>query len=226
VRVVAYDPARVVTIEGVLNFQMLIEFNPDERIENVSVGDSLGWQVTPNRKASLLFVKPIEPDAHTNMTVVTTLRRYLFELKVRARVRRTARPPVYALRFDYPAPFEATVVAPPPAPPAPEVRNAAYSYQGSAQLVPSRVFDDGASTYFAFAGATDFPAIFVLGADGKESLADVAPRDGYFVVDQVVRGFVLRQGAQSTRIVNDAWREATPGPLSPKPAAKRRSRAR
>jgi hypothetical protein len=38
------------------------------------------WQITPNRRASLLFVKPL-PGAHrTNMTVVTDKRTYLFDL--------------------------------------------------------------------------------------------------------------------------------------------------
>jgi type IV secretion system protein VirB9 len=58
----------------------MIEFGPDERIENVAIGDALAWQVTPNRGANLLFVKPVELAVATNMTVVTDRRRYAFEL--------------------------------------------------------------------------------------------------------------------------------------------------
>src|SRR6218665_2630783 len=54
-----YDPNAIVGIRGMLGYEMTIEFGADERIENVSIGDSLSWQVTPNRKATLLFLKPM-----------------------------------------------------------------------------------------------------------------------------------------------------------------------
>ncbi len=54
-----YDPDAIVAIRGQLGYELMIEFGRDERIENVSIGDSLSWQVTPNRKATLLFLKPM-----------------------------------------------------------------------------------------------------------------------------------------------------------------------
>ena len=69
-----YDPNAIVAIKGQLGYEMTIEFGADERIENVSIGDSLSWQVTPNRKATLLFLKPMSKSAATSMTVVTTQR--------------------------------------------------------------------------------------------------------------------------------------------------------
>ena len=60
--------------------QSTIEFAADERIENVAVGDSSAWQITPNRRASLLFVKPLTAHSRTNMTVVTDRRTYMFDL--------------------------------------------------------------------------------------------------------------------------------------------------
>ena len=59
----------------------MLEFEPGEKIETVSIGDALGWQVTPNRKADVLFVKPVLKST-TNLTVLTDLRRYAFELRV------------------------------------------------------------------------------------------------------------------------------------------------
>ncbi len=61
-------------------YQLAVEFGPDEQIENVAVGDSGAWQVTPNRRGDHLFVKPIQPGVSTNMTVVTNTPR----LSVRA----------------------------------------------------------------------------------------------------------------------------------------------
>src|ERR1700685_3554709 len=100
-RVVPYDANQVVELHGVLGYQMVIEFAPDERIENVAIGDSLGWQVTPNHPAHLLFVKPMAAVPVTNMTVVTNSREYVFELSVERRGQHRG-DAIYTLRFAYP----------------------------------------------------------------------------------------------------------------------------
>src|SRR5215218_7061664 len=109
--VVGYDPSEVVELRGVLGYQLSVEFDPEERIENVAIGDSLGWQVTPNRKANLLFLKPMASRPDTNMTVVTNLRRYNFQLSVRGKGSAKSIP--FSVRFLYPPPVMA-MVAPPP----------------------------------------------------------------------------------------------------------------
>ena len=92
-----YSPDEVVRIEGKLNVQVTIKFDPDEHIENVAIGDSDAWQVTPNKRANLLFVKPLAPTAVTNMTVVTDRRSYFFYLVANAKAQT-----LYALAFEYP----------------------------------------------------------------------------------------------------------------------------
>ena len=67
---VRYDAGAVVQLRGQRGYQSMIQFAADERIENVAVGDSAAWQVTPNKRADMLFLKPMLPDARTNMTVV------------------------------------------------------------------------------------------------------------------------------------------------------------
>src|SRR5690606_27195983 len=74
-----YDPNEVVRVEGRAGVQATIRFAEDEHIENVAVGDSQKWQVTPNKRANLLFVKPLTERAMTNMTVVTDKHTYLFD---------------------------------------------------------------------------------------------------------------------------------------------------
>ena len=80
IRSMAYDPDKIVQVLGRPGIQSTIEFADDERIENVAVGDSAAWQITPNRRASLLFVKPLVGHSRTNMTVVTDRRTYMFDL--------------------------------------------------------------------------------------------------------------------------------------------------
>jgi type IV secretion system protein VirB9 len=216
IRWVRYDPDQVVELKATLGYQMTIEFGEDERIENVSIGDSLGWQITPNRKATLLFVKPVARGARTNMTVITTTRRYAFELSSR-RLGPNDRGEtvIYGLRFSYPVALR-LAEAPPPPPAPPQDVNHAYSYRGSGKDLPTRVFDDGRATYFSFADNSDYPAILAL--DGKkETMVNSSMRDGFVVVDQLAPAFVLRRGKDSTTIINQGWREPAPGPLSPVP---------
>ena len=93
-----YDPNTVVRIEGRSTVQATIRFGAEEMIENVAIGDSNAWQVTPNKRANLLFVKPLAEKAVTNMTVVTNAHTYFFDLVATPK----AANPLYELAFTYP----------------------------------------------------------------------------------------------------------------------------
>ena len=202
IHVVDFDPTEVVELRSALGFQLSVEFDPSEKIENVAIGDSLGWQVTPNRRANLLFLKPMSARPPTNMTVVTNQRRYNFQLSVQKQASRSL---PFSVVFLYAPPVLARVEAlPPPLPPV--ERNAAYSYDGSSKTLPIKVFDDGRDTYFTFRAEEDLPAVFAVDPDGGEAVVNTRQRDGYLVVDQIARGFVLRRGSEVTRIYNDAFR--------------------
>jgi type IV secretion system protein VirB9 len=148
IRTVFYNPDQVVLLKAYFGYQMMLEFGPDERIENVSIGDGVAWQVTPNKKATLLFLKPVEKAAPTNMTVVTDQRRYAFQLVSSARGGDRAPDMAYVVRFIYPPAPRPPAVAKLEAPSPPERRNILYTYTGSRVLLPSLVFDDGRFTYF------------------------------------------------------------------------------
>jgi type IV secretion system protein VirB9 len=224
IRIVDYGPNQVIALRGHLGYQMTIEFDPNERIENVSIGDSLGWQVTPNRKATLLFLKPVEKGAATNMTVITTMRSYAFELTSREATSAQDPSIMYMVRFQYPTPALVVVAPPPPPPPPPVVLNFAYTIKGARRLRPSRVFDNGVSTFFEFPPTMETPAILMIGPTGKEELANLQSRDKFVVVDAIGPAFVLRYGDQRVEVKNTGY--AVPGqgpkqslasPREPKP---------
>jgi type IV secretion system protein VirB9 len=227
IRTIAYDPDQVVQLKGWFGFQQMIEFAPDERIENVSIGDALGWQVTPNKRANMLFLKPIDRSAVTNMTVVTNQRRYAFDLTVATERARPAAM-AYVVRFRYPqtGPVQVIDVAPPApvaeSPVAPENWNFAYTYTGSKEILPAKVFDDGRSTFFSWPAATSVPGIFAAAPEGGESLVNYAVRGQYLVVDQISPRFVLRSGKSVTQVVNTAYAAPQGGPGSPAPAASKK----
>ncbi len=214
VQTVMFVEDSVVSLRGHYGYQMMIEFGADERIENVSIGDSLAWQVTPNRRADTLFVKPIEFDAATNMSVITSKRRYTFQLSAEDPTGPGDPNIIYRVKFSYP---------PEPSPPepkdlAPQIpanANRNYSVSGSTKNVPSRIFDDGQRTYFEWPTGAATPAVFALSADGSESLVNFIMRGNVMVVERVGPAFVLRNGADQTIVSNDSWREADPGPNAP-----------
>ena len=221
-RTIFYDPNDVVWLRGHLGYQMLIEFDPAERIENVSIGDSTAWQVTPNRKATLLFVKPVVRDAATNMTVVTNLRRYAFQLTAAEPAGPADPNIIFDVRFVYPQPQVVEIAPPPPPPPPPaapslDQLNFAYDTNGSKRIAPVRVFDDGVATYFQFPEQMETPAIFALDATGTENLINFQVRGRYFVVDSVAQSFALRLGREKLVIRNSGYRPPAPEPFAPLP---------
>ena len=225
IRDLAYDEDAVTSLKGCYGFQSMIEFSPDERIENIAVGDAMRWQVTPNKRADLLFLKPAQRSGRSNMTVVTDRRRYNFELTAAAGAACARGEMVYDLRFRYPAepPAAATptpiATAPEAPPPAPAPRNTAYSFTGSAANVPQRAFDDGKSTYLRWADGIDTPAIYALGTDKSERLVNYTIEGDYVVLDEVAPAYVLRRGNAVAVLYDDAYQTPKLDAAAPQPRA-------
>lgn len=209
---VMYDETEVFTLPGRVNVQASIIFGEDETIENVAIGNSQTWQVTPNKRANILFVKPLEPRAATNLTVVTSKRTYLFDLVASPNAK-----PLYVLRFDYPIdPQEearkadlAQAAAQLPETPAdpfsavdPADLNFAWNGEGDTALLPERAFDDGEATFLTWPVGRDVPAILVTNAKGDEGPVNYTVRGDTIVIDGVPRSIILRAGEESATLVN------------------------
>jgi type IV secretion system protein VirB9 len=227
VQTVPFLEDSVVSLRGHYGYQMMIEFGSDERIENVSIGDSLAWQVTPNRRADTLFIKPIEFDAATNMSVITSKRRYTFQLSAEEPVGPGDPSIIYRVKFIYP-PEPSASEPREQASQMPASANMAYSVSGSTRNIPARIYDDGQATYLEWPQGAATPAVFALGSDGSESLVNFVMRGNVMVVERVGPAFVLRNGPDQTIVTNDAWREPDPGPNAPavRGASKSKSKPR
>jgi type IV secretion system protein VirB9 len=220
----AYDPGTIVTVYGHTGIQTTIEFRGDERIDNIAVGDSTEWQVTPNKRASLVFIKPMKPGAHTNMTVITDRRTYLFDL-----VARRVGPSVYIMRFTYqPDP-------PPPPPPAllpaeaeiakgtapsleksPAELHFGWVMSGTSSLLPSRMFDDGEFVWLTWPKDVDPPAILRHDATAGDGPLNYRIEGDYIVVDGVPAQITLKRGKLTATLMAPA----KPGAAPPPPAHK------
>ncbi len=216
IHIVDYDPEQVVELKATLGYQMSVELGPAERIESIAIGDSVSWQVTPNRRGNIFFLKPMANGPDTNMTVLTNLRSYYFQLSAQPKSRKQV--PLVSVRFVYPAPAFAVVAPPPPPEPEkPKEQNTAYSYTGSIHTLPVRVFDDGEQTYFDFKTREDRPAIYAVDPEGQEAVINARQRDGLVIVDRIARSFVLRRGSEVTTIYNDAFPAPEPSTLKERP---------
>jgi len=212
-----YNADEVVRIEGRANVQATIRFGENEHIENVAIGDSTAWQVTPNRRANLLFIKPLADRAATNMTVVTDKHTYLFDLVASP----AHRSPLYVLSFAYPdepnnqqlaegeqaAPagpnaVEMAAVSDPYAVVDPAELNRAWERKGAPALLPAEVYDDGEATFLTWAPGATLPAILVKDHEGTEGPVNFAVRGEVIVVDGVPREIVLRAGRESATLSN------------------------
>jgi type IV secretion system protein VirB9 len=206
IRTQAYDPNAIVKILGKAGIQSTIEFADDERIENVAVGDSSAWQITPNRRASLLFVKPLTAHSRTNMTVVTDRRTYMFDLVSGEK----SAAPVYALKFSYPneKPVEtaskpvqqAAVATQSQATMTAEKLHFNWKSKGNGKLLPARVFDDGTSLYLAWERDTPLPAILTISEDRKEGPINYRMSGEYIVISPIPTNLVLRYGSKFAQL--------------------------
>jgi type IV secretion system protein VirB9 len=89
-----------------------------------------------------------------------------------------------------------------------QVLNSSYSIaegQGSEDILPSLVFDDGRFTYFRFAGNREVPAVFAVLGDGSETLVNTRMEDELLVVDRVSRRLMLRAGNAVVGVWNEAF---------------------
>ncbi len=214
-----FDESQVFTINGKTRVQTTIKFAPDETIQNVAVGDSAAWQIQPNQAQTILFVKPLETSARTNMTVVTSRRTYLFDLIASPR-----NAPLYVLQFRYPEleaeaeeaalaaaentrqeqanAIELAAANDPYAVSDPAALNFSWAGEGQSELLPARAYDDGEAVFLTWPAGTAIPAILVTNDQGDEGPVNFTVRGETVVLDMVPDQIILRSGAESAALTN------------------------
>lgn len=212
IRQVMYSANEIYEIVGTYGYQIVIEFSESEEIKLVAIGDSIAWQAVPAQ--SRLFLKPVEPDTATNLTVTTNKRIYYFNLIASRNKSRDSL--TYTVRFIY-NDGGVTTVNPPASPggdvaakavtvtpKAPTDFNFNYQVSGSKEIALVRAFDDGQFTYLQFANTVDVPAVFIVDPQGKESLVNSRVEGQYVVVERIASQFTLRNGSVVACLFNRA----------------------
>jgi type IV secretion system protein VirB9 len=162
---------------------MMVELSPDEQIRSVALGDPSGWEVSVSRERDRLFLKPAQPGASTNMTVVTSVRVYNFGL---ASLPAPSFDMPYTVQFRYPPPRteakddQYVDVA------AATRRISRYRIGGDRQLRPWWVTNDGERTFISWPPSAPIPAIYAQDSHGADVLVNgMMGTDDVYVVDGV-----------------------------------------
>ncbi len=209
-KTVMYDGTNVTRVVGHFGYSTDIQFDPGEKVVSVALGDTLAWAVAPVENH--LFVKPREPNSTTNMTVITSRRVYQFALIGDMGKKDYRSAYYYQVRFEYPLEASAARLAKINAAAVKakldendKPRNWDYWGCGPWAIRPTKVYDDGRFTYFTFPAAQQVPAVYIVNADGTESLSNGTMRGDQFVAFVTAQKFVLRRGNTVGCVQNRAF---------------------
>jgi type IV secretion system protein VirB9 len=211
IRVLTYNPNDVFKYIGYYGYQGSIQLEDGETIETISMGDTISWQIVPS--GNRIFLKPIDPDATTNMTLITNKRIYFFELH--AKQAKSINDPglVFIVRFLYPDSNNGINFGSNLGPSVPDLTtkesrskyNFKYSISGSDLIAPIQIFDDGVFTYFKFRNRNAaIPGIFEVDKKGLESIVNFQVVGDYIAVEMVTKKFTLRYGNEITCVFNES----------------------
>lgn len=105
IKTFVYNANEVFSLTTEYGYQSNVEFAENETIETVSIGDRVSWQIIPASRR--LFIRAMEENAHTNMTVITNRRAYQFDLRSSSAADTIGSEAlVYVVRFYYPGESE------------------------------------------------------------------------------------------------------------------------
>ena len=224
IKTLVYNPNEIFHVKFIVGYQSIIEFQQNEEIELISFGDPLPWSIKSITKR--LFIKALDPDVKTNMTIITNKRTYLFEIESNSGDPNDIDDKmIYVLRFYYPdtdvdipnvikRSIKLNQKLPTVEKKKIEVEtktnfvkgNFNYSYSGVGTISPLKVFDDGKTTFFQFNDGVK-PSIFAVNEDGREELLKDKMVGQYIAVDTLESQFSLRLDKELVCVFNDIFIE-------------------
>lgn len=209
IRQVVYNPLEVYEVTGSYRFTTTIEFEKGETVQYLTLGDTIAWQAHP--MGHRVHLKPVEPRAVTNLTVVSDRRAYYFRLT--GATPKDKLDATYLLRFSYSS--EGDIAVNPAAVRRPtgasaddlatrvKVRNCNYGVSGSWNVKLIRACDDGLFTYLEFAENANLPAFFAVDSGGNESVVNYRMEGKYVVIERIGSLFTLRDGQEALCLFNE-----------------------
>lgn len=193
VRIATYQDGQVYRLSVSLTHVTTVEFGDGESIRSIIAGDTEGFEIDGVPGGRAFAIKPLARGVHTNVTVYTNRRSYYFN------VTEVASPTFYVVQFRYPDDKRRSANAI-----ARQAPNYNYGASAGTEFTPTRVWDDGTFTYFAFPRNAPVPAIFRYSGGRERTVNTGTVEDGVIRVSGVNGQWVLRLGEEAVCI------EATP----------------
>jgi len=195
VQTAVYTPDNVFRIQAVIGRTSLLQFPPNETVNEDSglivSGDPTAWSIGANKAGNIVAIKPTtDQEPNTNLMINTNKHTYLLELKLVKRVEDMT----YALRFTYPEPAKKVVVASnaPANPCDGPIQNGPYQRRGDMSISPTEGWDNGTFTCFRFMTNSARPVLYQVLPDGTETLANIHNEQNVVVVHGVSQLFRFR----------------------------------
>ncbi|GAA5096062.1 type IV secrection system protein TrwF [Bartonella acomydis] len=209
IRYVTYNEADVIQIETVLGVATHIILEEGEHYITHAFGDSDAYAFA--HKGRHIFIKPKAELANTNLIVVTDKRSYKFRLQFR----NDRAGATYELAFHYPDTNTQKL----------EIKsqqldiergfhrgvkgyNLSYTMSGNQDIAPINAWDNGRITYFKFPANMDMPSIYVVDAEGNESLIPrtvIGSSNNIIAVHKVNPKWLIRLGKSALAVFNEAY---------------------
>ncbi|WP_322498393.1 TrbG/VirB9 family P-type conjugative transfer protein [Lyticum sinuosum] len=211
IKTMIYSENEVFPIVLHYGYQTSIDFGKGEVIQTYSVGSTYAWQFSIVGRT--MFIKPLEENIITNMTIITNKRRYYFELISKSFVSAMDSDVAYAIRFFYPDENETSKKSNKIKSDKLEVElkkfdidqinpyNFNYKISGDKQLAPRLVFDDGNNTYFQYSTILGF--IPTIKSHSSCSNLHVRQIGNYFMVNEVGGGFTISNNNKRALVVSN-----------------------
>jgi type IV secretion system protein VirB9 len=98
IKILPYDETDVYTLTTKPGYQTNVVFGRGEEVITISVGDRSFWQIVP--AGNRMFIRPMNEDVTTNMTVITNRHSYQFDLKSISLTEDKGN--IYVAKFIYP----------------------------------------------------------------------------------------------------------------------------
>ena len=183
VRIATYQDGQVYRLSVSLTHVTTVEFGEGESIRSIIAGDTEGFEIDGVPGGRAFAIKPVAHGVHTNVTVYTNRRSYYFN------VSEVSSPTFYVVQFRYPEDNRRPANAI-----ARQAPNHNYGASAQTEFTPTRVWDDGTFTFFAFPRNAPVPAIFRYTNGRARTVNTGALEDGVIRVSGVNRHWVLRLG--------------------------------
>ena len=209
VRSTTFNALDVVQLDTVIGITTHIELEAGEQYVTHAFGDSASYSFA--NTSNHVFIKPTAEQADTNLIIITDKRTYKFRLKFKPTREAKA---IYSLSFNYPDTAhqkaleelrKQAVVDGFKQPPRGSY-NTEYTMAGDLDIAPVHTWDNNEFTYFKFPGNVDLPGIYMVDAEGNESMVNrnnIGEANGVYSVHKVNAKWMLRLGERALAVYND-----------------------